>query len=61
VTVPNFATHRVAVQEERGGAVHIATEQRIARDSRYFQFLANCGNHPNVVLADARLTIGNAP
>ena len=35
--------------------------ERIARDPRSFQFLANCGNHPNVVLGDARLTIGDAP
>jgi SAM-dependent methyltransferase len=35
--------------------------ERIARDPRFFQFLANCGNHPNVVLGDARLTIGDAP
>jgi hypothetical protein len=35
--------------------------EQIARDPRYFQFLANCGNHPRVVLGDARLTIANAP
>jgi hypothetical protein len=35
--------------------------ERIARDSRYFQFLANCGNRPRVVLGDARLTIAAAP
>ena len=35
--------------------------ERIARDPRYFQFLANCGNHPHVVLGDARLTIASAP
>lgn len=35
--------------------------ERIARDPHTFQFLANCGNHPNVVLGDARLTIGAAP
>jgi SAM-dependent methyltransferase len=34
---------------------------RIARDSRYFQFLSNCGNDSHVVLGDARVTIGNAP
>lgn len=35
--------------------------ERIARDPRYFQFLANCGNRPRVVLGDARLTIASAP
>jgi hypothetical protein len=35
--------------------------ERIARDPRYFHFLANCGNRPNVVLGDARLTIASAP
>jgi spermidine synthase len=34
---------------------------RLARDPRYFQFLANCGSDPHVVLGDARVTIGNAP
>jgi hypothetical protein len=34
---------------------------RIARDPRYFQFLANCGNHPRVVLGDARLTLADTP
>jgi hypothetical protein len=34
--------------------------ERIARDPRYFQFLANCGNQPRVVLGDARLTIADA-
>jgi spermidine synthase len=35
--------------------------ERIARDPRYFQFLANCGGNPRVVLGDARVTIANAP
>jgi SAM-dependent methyltransferase len=35
--------------------------ERIARDPRYFQFLENCGNHPRVVLGDARRTIADAP
>src|SRR5262249_13059970 len=35
--------------------------ERIARDPRYFQFLANCGGGSHVVLGDARVTIGNAP
>jgi len=35
--------------------------ERIARDPRYFQFLANCGEGSRVVLGDARVTLGNAP
>jgi SAM-dependent methyltransferase len=35
--------------------------ERIARDLRYFQYLANCGNRPRVVLGDARLTIASVP
>ena len=35
--------------------------ERIADDPRYFQFLENCGNHPHVVIGDARLTIAGAP
>jgi SAM-dependent methyltransferase len=35
--------------------------ERIARDPRYFQFLANCGNQPRVVVGDARRTIADAP
>ena len=35
--------------------------ERIARDPRYFQFLANCGNRPRVVLGDARLTLAAVP
>ncbi len=34
--------------------------EQIARDPRYFQFLANCGNDPRVVLGDARLTMAGA-
>jgi hypothetical protein len=35
--------------------------ERIARDPRYFGFLASCGNSPRIVLGDARLNIGRAP
>ena len=35
--------------------------KRIAEDPRYFQFLENCGNHPHVVMGDARLTLAGAP
>jgi SAM-dependent methyltransferase len=35
--------------------------ERIARDPRYFQYLANCGNRPRVVLGDARLTLASVP
>ena len=35
--------------------------ERIARDPRYLQFLANCGEGSRVVLGDARVTLGNAP
>jgi hypothetical protein len=31
--------------------------ERIARDGRWFRFMAGCGNHPAVVLGDARLTL----
>jgi hypothetical protein len=34
--------------------------ERLARDPRYFQFLANCGNDPQVVLGDARVTLADA-
>jgi hypothetical protein len=34
--------------------------ERIARDPRYFQFLANCGEGSRVVLGDARVTLANA-
>jgi len=30
---------------------------RLARDDRWFHFMADCGNHPSVVLGDARLTL----
>jgi hypothetical protein len=32
--------------------------ERLARDDRWFHFMAGCGNHPSVVLGDARLTLG---
>ena len=35
--------------------------ERLARNQNYFHFLADCGNHPTVVLGDARLTISDAP
>jgi hypothetical protein len=35
--------------------------EHLARDPRYFHFLANCGNRPQVVLGDARLTLAAAP
>ena len=35
--------------------------ERIARDERYFPFMARCGNHPRVVLGDGRLTLAAAP
>jgi hypothetical protein len=35
--------------------------EQISGDPRYFQFLKNCGNHPHVIIGDARLTIANAP
>lgn len=35
--------------------------ERIARDPRFFRYLADCGNQPRVVLGDARLTIASAP
>ncbi len=35
--------------------------ERIARDPRYFHFLADCGNRPRVVLGDARLTLAAVP
>jgi len=31
--------------------------ERLARDDRWFHFMADCGNHPSVVLGDARLTL----
>ena len=33
--------------------------ERIARDERWFHFVAGCGNHPAVVLGDARLTLAS--
>jgi hypothetical protein len=35
--------------------------ERVARDSRYFHLLAECGNDPRVILGDARQTLANAP
>ena len=35
--------------------------EQLARNQNYFHFLANCGNHPSVVLGDARQTIADAP
>jgi hypothetical protein len=32
--------------------------ERLARDDRWFHFMVGCGNHPSVVLGDARLTLG---
>ena len=34
---------------------------RLALDDRYFHFLAQCGNHPSVVLGDARITLEAEP
>ncbi len=31
--------------------------ERLARDARWFRFLAGCGNRPSVVLGDARITL----
>lgn len=31
--------------------------ERLARDDRWFHFMGGCGNHPTVVLGDARLTL----
>ncbi len=31
--------------------------ERLARDDRWFHFMADCGNRPSVVLGDARLTL----
>ncbi len=35
--------------------------ERIARDDRFFHFLARCGNQPRVVIGDARLNVSDAP
>jgi len=37
------------------------TVERIARDPRFFGFLDKCGNHPSVLLGDARLTLTTQP
>ena len=31
--------------------------ERFARDSRWFNFMSGCGNHPGVVLGDARINL----
>ena len=31
--------------------------ERLARNNRFFHFMSGCGNHPTVVLGDARLTL----
>jgi hypothetical protein len=31
--------------------------ERLARDDRWFHFMARCGNHPTVLIGDARLTL----
>jgi spermidine synthase len=33
----------------------------LARDERWFHFMSGCGNHPVVVLGDARLTLAADP
>ena len=35
--------------------------EMLARDGRFFHFLEACGNHPRIVLGDARLTLADAP
>lgn len=35
--------------------------ERLARDERWFHFMADCGNHPAVVLGDARVTLAAGP
>ncbi len=37
-----------------------AAVERLARDDRYFHFMSLCGNHPAVVLGDARITLAAA-
>jgi hypothetical protein len=34
---------------------------KLASDGRFFHFLAHCGEHPRIVLGDARLTLNNVP
>jgi hypothetical protein len=34
--------------------------ERLARDDRWFRFMAGCGNRPAVVLGDARVALANA-
>ena len=48
--------------QERWAFREIDSEvERLARDDRYFHFLAQCGNHPGVVLGDARITLEAEP
>ncbi len=35
--------------------------ERLARDDRHFHFLQRCGNHPSVVIGDARITLAAEP
>ncbi len=35
--------------------------EKLARDQRFFHFLALCGNNPQIVLGDARLTLQDVP
>ncbi len=35
--------------------------ERLARDKRWFNFMADCGNHPSVVLGDARINLAANP
>jgi hypothetical protein len=35
--------------------------ERLARDDRYFHFMKLCGNHPQVILGDARITLAAEP
>src|SRR5205085_9889748 len=35
--------------------------EMLARDGCFFHFLEACGNHPRIVLGDARLTLGDVP
>jgi spermidine synthase len=35
--------------------------EKLARDGRFFHFLEACGNHPRIVLGDARLTLDEVP
>jgi hypothetical protein len=35
--------------------------ENLARDGRFFHFMEVCGNHPRVILGDARLTLSEIP